>query len=85
MCLLTLEWSEAIASCDGIRANYILSVTPDVEDGTGVDIYSGTENRYTHTVNGSVGLQYNFNLATGICGGQHITMFGVDLSGISIC
>ena len=58
MCLLTLEWSEAIASCDG-GANYTLSVTPDVEDGTEVNIYSGTENRYIYTVNGSAGLQYN--------------------------
>ena len=82
MCLLTTEWSEAIVSCDGISANYSLSVTPDVEDGTEVDIYSGTENRYTYTVNGSVGLQYNFSLTTEICGGQTFTMSGVDLSGI---
>ena len=83
MCLLTLEWSEAIASCDG-SVNYTLSVTPDVENGTEVDIYSGTENRYTYTANGSVGLQYSFNLTTGICSDQNITMFGVDLSGIGI-
>ena len=84
MCLLTLEWSEAIVSCNGIGANYTLSVTHDVEDGTAVNIYSGTENRYTYTVNGSVGLQYNFNLTTGICGDQNITISVVDLSGVSI-
>ena len=83
MCLLTLEWSEAIVSCDGISVKYNLSVTPDVEDGTEVDVYSGAENRYTYTVNGSVGLQYNFNLATEICDGQHFTMSRpVDLSGM---
>ena len=80
MCLLTIEWSEAIVSCSGVSVDYSLSVTPDVENGTEVDIYSGTENRYTYTVNGSVGLQYNFSLVT-ICGGQASTMSGVDLSG----
>ena len=84
MCLLTLEWSEAIVSCDGVSVNYSLSVTPDVENGTEVDIYSGTENRYTYTVNGSVGLQYNFNLTTEVCGGQTFTTSGVDLSGMYI-
>ena len=47
MCLLTLEWSEAIVSCDG-GVNYTLSVTPGVQDGTAVDVYSGEENRYTY-------------------------------------
>ena len=81
MCLLTLEWSEAIVSCDGVSVNYSLSVTPDVENGAAVDIYSGAENRYTYTVNGSVGLQYNFSLTTEICGGQTFTTSDVALSG----
>ena len=84
MCLLTLEWSETIVSCGGISTNYSLSVTPHIENGTAVNIYSGTENRYTYIVNGSVGFQYNFKLTTGICGDQNITMSGVDLSGIGI-
>ena len=79
MCLLTLEWSEAIVSCDGINVNYSLTV---IEDGTEVDVYSGAENRYAYTVNGSVGLQYNFSLTTESCGSQNITVSGVDLSGI---
>ena len=81
MCLLTLEWSEAIVSCDGVSVNYNLTVIPDVEDGAEVDIYSGTKNRYTYYVNGSVGLQYNFSLVT-ICGGQTSTMSRADLTGI---
>ena len=82
MCLLTLEWSEAIVSCDGISVNYSLTVTPDVENGAAFDIYSGAENRYTYIVNGSVGLQYSFNLTTEICGGQNFTMSRlVNLSG----
>ena len=80
-CLLNLEWSESIASCGG-SVNYSLTATTDVEDVTEVDIYSGTENIYTYTVNGSVGLQYNFSLTTEICGGQNITMSGIDLSGL---
>ena len=83
MCLLTLEWSEAIVSCDG-TANYNLNFTADVENGTAVDIYSGSENRYTYTVNGEDGLQYNFSLTTEICGDQNFTMCrSVDLSGIN--
>ena len=79
MCLLTLEWSEAIVSCDGINVNYSLTV---IEDSTEVDVYSGAENRYAYTVNGNVGLQYNFYLTTESCGSQNITVSGVDLSGI---
>ena len=82
MCLLTVEWSEAIVSCSGVSVDYNLSVTPDVEDSTVVDIYSGTENRYTYTVNGNVGLQYNFNLTAEVCGGQTFTTSEhVNLSG----
>ena len=82
MCFLSLEWSEAIVSCDGISVNYNLTLTPDTEDSTAVDIYSGTENRYNYTVNGSAGLQYSFNLTTEVCGGQTFTMSGpVNLSG----
>ena len=80
MCLLTLEWSEAIVSCDG-DINYNLSVTPGDENGTEIDIYSGAENSYTYTVNGENGLQYSFSLTTEICGGQNITMSEVDLPG----
>ena len=79
MCLLTLEGSEAIVSCNGVNVNYNLTVTPDVENGTAVSIYSGTENRYTYYVNESVGLQYNFSLVT-ICGEQTSAMSRVDLS-----
>ena len=61
--------------------NYTLSVTPDVENGTEVDIYSGADNSHTFIMNGENGLQYSFSLTTEICGGQNITMSEVDLSG----
>ena len=80
MCLLTLEWSEALISCGG-SVNYSLSVTSDVEDGTAVEIYSGADNRYAYIVNGSVGLQYSFNLKTEVCDNPTFTMSEVALSG----
>ena len=83
MCLLTLEWSEAIVSCNG-TVNYNLTITPDVVNATAMNIYSGSENRYTYTVDGEDGLQYNFRLTTEICGDQNFTMYRpVDLSGIN--
>ena len=88
MCRLRLEWSEAVVSCAG-SVTYILSVTPclsvsgDCEVVGGSQTTSTTETGITLSVDGSVGLEYNFTVGT--CGNTS-PVYSADLkvTGISV-
>ena len=69
MCRLSLEWSEAVISCGGsvtynLSATPCLSVSGDCEVVGGRQTTSTTETRITLSVDGSVGLEYNFTVST---------------------
>ena len=69
MCRLSLGWSEAVVSCGG-NVTYILSATPclsvsgDCVVVGGSQTTSTTETRITLSVDGSVGLEYDFTVST---------------------
>ena len=68
MCELSLEWSEA-ASCAGsvtytLTATPCLSVSGDCEVAGGRQTTSTTETRITLSVDGSVGLEYDYTVST---------------------
>ena len=86
MCQLSLEWSEAIVSCGG-DVSYTLTVSPclsgpgdcDVINDSSFEALSTTETQINITVNGSVGLEYNFTIIT--CDMKSAHVFGVTLTG----
>ena len=69
MCRLSLEWSEAVVNCGG-SVTYTLSATPclsvsgDCEVVGGRQTTSTTETGINMTVDGSVGLEYDFTVST---------------------
>ena len=86
MCRLSLEWSEAVVSCGG-SVTYTLSATPclsvsgDCEVVGGRQTTSTTETQITLSVDGSVGLEYNFTVST--CANTS-AVYSVELSGIYV-
>ena len=88
MCRVSLEWSEVVVSCAG-SVTYTLSATPclsvsgDCEVVGGRQTTSTTETRITLSVDGSVGLEYNFTVST--CANTS-TAYSADLkvTGISV-
>ncbi|CAI8023821.1 hypothetical protein GBAR_LOCUS13903, partial [Geodia barretti] len=68
---LSLEWSEAVVSCSG-DVPYTVTATPclsgsgdcEVISGSPVETFSTTESQITLSVNGSVGLEYDFTVST---------------------
>ena len=88
MCRLSLEWSEAVVSCAG-SVTYTLSATPclsvsgDCEGVGGRQTTSTTETQITLSVDGSVGLEYDFTVST--CANTS-AVYSVDLkvTGISV-
>ena len=87
MCRLSLGWSEVV-SCGG-SVTYTLSATPclsvsgDCEVAGGSQTTSTTETRITLSVDGSVGLEYDFTVST--CANTS-DVYSVDLkvTGISV-
>ena len=85
---LSLEWSEAVVSCAG-SVTYTLSATPclsvsgDCEVAGGRQTTSTTETGITLSVDGSVGLEYDFTVST--CANTS-SVYSVDLkvTGISV-
>ena len=87
MCVLSVEWSETIVSCDG-SVTYNLTVTPcpsgsgdcDMNDMT----FSGLEEtQHSFNVNGSVSLEYELTVSTVTCGDVTTSpVYRVDLSGV---
>ena len=71
MCQLSLEWSEDVVSCSG-DVPYTVTATPclsgsgdcEVISGSPVETFSTTQSRITLSVNGSVGLEYDFTVST---------------------
>jgi hypothetical protein len=71
MCQLSLEWSEAVVSCSG-DVTYTVTATPclsgsgdcEVISGSPVETFSTTESQITLSVDGSVGLEYDFTVST---------------------
>ena len=83
MCQLGLEWSEAIVSCGG-DVSYTVTVTPCLSGPGDCDVINGssvqtTETQITLCVNGSVSLEYDFNVST--CNVSSNT-YTVNLTGI---
>ena len=69
MCRLSLEWTEAVVNCAGsvtyiLTANPCLSVSGDCEVVGGSQTTSTTETQITLSVDGSVGLEYDFTVST---------------------
>ena len=84
MCRLSLEWSEAV-SCGGnvtytLTATPCLSVSGDCEVVGGRQTTSITETRITLSVDGSVGLEYDFTVST--CANTS-AVYSVDLTGVN--
>ena len=77
MCRLSLEWSEAVVSCAG-SVTYTLSATPCLSVSRECEVVGGTETGITLTVNGSVGLEYDFTVST--CANTS-AVYSVDLTG----
>ena len=85
MCQLSLEWSEAVVSCSG-DVPYTVTATPclsgsgdcDVISGSPVETFSTTESQITLSVDGSVGLEYDFTVST--CASAS-DVFSVNLTG----
>ena len=85
MCQLSLEWSEAVVSCSG-DVTYTVTATPclsgsgdcEVISGSPVETFSTTESQITLSVNGSVGLEYDFTVST--CANTS-AVFTVNLTG----
>ena len=93
MCRLSLEWSEAVVSCGG-SVTYTLSATPclsvsgDCEGVSGRQTTSTTETQITLSVDGSVGLEYDFTVTAETCDGTFMntsSVYSVDLTGSSQC
>ena len=72
MCLLSLEWSEAIVSCGG-DVSYTVTVTPCLSGPGDCDVINGSSFETLSTndttqidlpVNGSIGLEYHFTVST---------------------
>ena len=85
MCQLSLEWSEAVVSCSG-DVPYTVTATPclsgsgdcEVISGSPVETFSTTESQITLSVDGSVGLGYDFTVST--CANTS-AVFSVNLTG----
>ena len=88
MCRLSLEWSEAVVSCAG-SVTYTLSATPCLSgDCEVVGGRQATETQITLSVDGSVGLEYDFTVTAETCDGKVMNtgdLFSVDLKVTGIC
>ena len=88
MCQLSLEWSEAVVSCSG-DVPYTVTATPclsgsgdcEVISGSPVETFSTTESQITLSVDGSVGLEYDFTVST--CANTS-EVYRVNLTGKSV-
>ena len=84
-CQLSLNWSEAVVSCSG-DVPYTVTATPclsgsgdcEVISGSPVETFSTTESQITLSVDGSVGLEYDFTVST--CANTS-AVFNVNLTG----
>ena len=86
MCQLSLEWSEAVVNCSGdvpytVTATPCLSGSGDCEVISGVETFSTTESQITLSVDGSVGLEYDFTVST--CANSS-DVYRVNLTGMSV-
>ena len=88
MCRLSLEWSEAVVNCGGfvtytLSASPCLSVSGDCEVVGGRQTTSTTETGITLSVDGSVGLEYDFTVST-CANTSAVSSVNLKVTGISV-